>query len=158
MLIIPNLIKDDNAPSGAQVSDIAVRHRTSAVSSHPPPSPMAFVRLPDEDLSEDKEPQLVKSPNRINPSFQLFLTDPSHLSLIVGGLHGLTDWQGFGLVLGLEYADLESIHEKTDCNVDKCKTAVIEQWLLSGTATKTTFMAALRVLGKSSTTNARQEK
>ena len=101
---------------------------------------------------------MVKSPNKINSSLQLILIDPSHLILIVRDLHSLTDWPGLGLELGLDYADLESIHEKTDGNVDKCKTAVIEQWLLSGTATKTTLMETLRALDESSTTNTLQEK
>ena len=76
--------------------------------------------------------------------------DSSPLSTITRSLHDLTDWQGLGVNLGLDYTDLETIGKKNGSDLDKCKTALIRQWLHSGHVTKSTLMAVLKNLGDSS--------
>ena len=45
---------------------------------------------------------------------------------------------------------MERIDKEKGGDLDKCKTAMVHQWLQSGSATKSTLMAALTVLEESS--------
>ena len=119
--------------------------------THQPPSSLAILKLTQEELSE--KVQLTKLLCKFRPSFQSLSSDTSHLSLVRRHLHGITDWQGLGLELGLDYSDLERIDEKKGGDLDKCKTAMIHHWLQSGAATRSTLTAALKALEESSITS-----
>ena len=63
-------------------------------------------------------------------------------------LHGLNDWQGLGLKLGIDFATLEDIDRENSGDLDQCKTALLCLWLQSRTATKTALVNALTYLGE----------
>ena len=80
----------------------------------------------------------------------LALLGISHLFAIKKSLRGLTDWQELGLALGMEYSLLDSIDRDKGGDVEKCKTAMLHSWLETGTATKSTLVAALAEMDEDS--------
>ena len=78
------------------------------------------------------------------------LLDTSHLLAIKKTLRGLTDWQELGLELGMEYSFLDSIDRDKGGDVEKCKTAMLNSWLGTGRATKSSLVAALTEMGEGS--------
>ena len=87
----------------------------------------------------------------VNMSFifiVLALADSSHLSYIRRRLHGLTDWQELGLELGMMYSLLDSIDINNGGDVERCKTAMLNSWLTTGNATKSSLVTALRSMGE----------
>ena len=76
--------------------------------------------------------------------------DGSHLGAIRRSLRHLTDWIGLGLELGIDFSILESIDKDKGGNLEMCKTVMLNSWLKTGQATKSSLSAALTEMGEDS--------
>ena len=81
--------------------------------------------------------------------FPLFI-DTSHLLVIKRSLRSITDWQELGLALEMEYSLLDDIDERKGGDVEKCRTAMLNAWLETGRATKSSLITALKDMGEDS--------
>ena len=70
------------------------------------------------------------------------------MRIIKRNLHDLTDWQGLGLELDIDYSLLEDIDRDKVGDIEKCKGAMLHSWLQSGRATKTSLVNALGLIGE----------
>ena len=80
--------------------------------------------------------------------FLLSQSDTSHLRIIKRNLQGITDWQGLGLELKMEYSLLDTIDRDKAGDTEKCKVAMLHAWLQSGSATKSSLVDALGMIGE----------
>ena len=63
-------------------------------------------------------------------------------------LQGITNWQGLGLELEMEYSLLDTIDRDKAGDEEKCKAAMLHAWLQSGSATKSSLVDALGMIGE----------
>ena len=72
----------------------------------------------------------------------------SRLLFIKKSLHGLTDWMGLGLALGIDYSLLEEIDKNKSGDTEKCKVTMLHAWLSTGRATGRLLVEALSMMGE----------
>ena len=70
------------------------------------------------------------------------------MRIIKRNLRDLTDWQGLGLELDMDYSFLEDIDRDKGGDIEKCKAAMLHAWLQSGRATKTSLVKVLGLIGE----------
>ena len=90
-------------------------------------------------------------------SSDVLVDDASQFVAIKRSLHGLTDWQGLGLQLGMNLPYLSTISKIYGNNMEICKTTMLHSWLKTGKATKGKLVDALRRMGEDSTADKLEE-
>ena len=70
------------------------------------------------------------------------------MRIVSRGLQGLTKWMVLGVELEMDYALLDDIDRDKGGDVEKCKMAMLNSWLRSGRATKSSLVEALGMIGE----------
>ena len=63
-------------------------------------------------------------------------------------LRNFKEWLTLGLELGMEFSLLDDIDKGKGGDAEKCKAAMLQAWLQSGRATKTSLVDALGIIGE----------
>ena len=75
----------------------------------------------------------------------------SHMRIVSWGLQDLTKWMVLGVELEMDYSLLDDIDRDKGGDVEKCKMAMLNAWLRSGRATKSSLIEALGMIGENDT-------
>ena len=70
------------------------------------------------------------------------------MRIITGSLCDLTKWQALGLVLGMDYSLLDDIDQENGGDAEIWQVAMVQAWLQSGRATKSSLVDALGKTGQ----------
>ena len=74
--------------------------------------------------------------------------DLSHLRIIIRSLRDIKNWLSLGIELGMNFSLLDDIDSDKGGNAENCIAAMMQVWLLSGRATKSSLLHALGKIGE----------